>query len=85
MADPRVRDFPTAERVIQSGVDAKAFPAASIEVGRLAGPIWQKPFGRLTYADDAPACGPETIFDLASLTKVIAATSAPSSRRCAAD
>ena len=76
MADPRVRDFPTAERVIQSGVDAKAFPAASIEVGRLAGPIWQKPFGRLTYADDAPACGPETIFDLASLTKVIATTSA---------
>jgi CubicO group peptidase (beta-lactamase class C family) len=29
----------------------------------------------LTYADDAPACGPGTIFDLASLTKVIATTS----------
>ena len=70
-----MRDFPTARRVIQSGLDARAFPAASIEVGRRGGPLWQESFGRLTYADDAPACGPGTIFDLASLTKVIATTS----------
>ena len=69
-----MRDFPTAKRVIQSGLDARAFPAASIEVGRLAGPLWQKSFGRLTYDDNAPPCGLGTIFDLASLTKVIATT-----------
>jgi CubicO group peptidase (beta-lactamase class C family) len=67
--------FPTATRVIESGLDARAFPAAAIEVGRLAGPLWQESFGRLTYAADAAAVGPSTIFDLASLTKVIATTS----------
>jgi CubicO group peptidase (beta-lactamase class C family) len=68
-------DFPTARRVIQSGLDARAFPAAAIEVGRIAGPLWQESFGRLTYAKDAPPAEPSTIFDLASLTKVIATTS----------
>jgi CubicO group peptidase (beta-lactamase class C family) len=68
-------DFPTARRVIQSGLDARAFPAASIEVGRVSGPIWQESFGRLTYAAGATPAGPSTIFDLASLTKVIATTS----------
>jgi CubicO group peptidase (beta-lactamase class C family) len=68
-------DFPAAKRIIQSGLDARAFPAAAIEVGRRDGPLWQEFFGRLTYAADAPPCGPSTIFDLASLTKVIATAS----------
>lgn len=68
-------DFPSARRVIQSGLDARAFPAASIDVGRQSGSLWQESFGRLTYDANAPACGPATIFDLASLTKVIATTS----------
>jgi serine-type D-Ala-D-Ala carboxypeptidase len=68
-------DFPSTRRVIESGLDSRAFPAASIEVGRRSGPLWQESFGRLTYDADAPACGPDTIFDLASLTKVIATTS----------
>jgi len=67
--------FPAARRVIVSGLDGHAYPAAVIEVGRLSGPLWCESFGRLTYAPDAPACGPGTIFDLASLTKVIATTS----------
>jgi CubicO group peptidase (beta-lactamase class C family) len=67
--------FPAARRVIVSGLEARAFPAAVIEVGRLSAPAWRESFGRLTYAPDAPACEPTTIFDLASLTKVIATTS----------
>ena len=70
-----MNEFPSARQVIRSGLEARAFPAASIEVGRLDGALWRESFGRLTYADDAPACVPETIFDLASLTKVIATTS----------
>src|SRR4029453_2617982 len=71
----RMSHFPAARRVIVSGLDGHAYPAAVIEVGRLSGPLWCESFGRLTYAPDAPACGPGTIFDLASLTKVIATTS----------
>ena len=37
-----------ARAVITSGLDARAFPAAVIEVGRADGPIWREAFGRLT-------------------------------------
>lgn len=50
-------------------------PAAVIEVGRRDGPLWSEAFGRLTFEDDAPLATVATIFDLASLTKVIATTS----------
>jgi CubicO group peptidase (beta-lactamase class C family) len=70
-----MKGFPGARQVIQSGIDARAFPAATIEVGRRAGAIWQEAFGRLTYDADAADCTVNTIFDLASLTKVISTTS----------
>jgi CubicO group peptidase (beta-lactamase class C family) len=54
---------------------AKVFPAAAIEVGRTKGPVWQEAIGRLSDDTDAPACRLDTIFDLASLTKVIATSS----------
>ena len=68
-------DFSEARRIITSGLEARAFPAAVIEVGRLAGPVWQEAFGRLTYEPDASPTELTAIFDLASLTKVIATTS----------
>jgi CubicO group peptidase (beta-lactamase class C family) len=66
--------FDAARDLLRSGVIARAYPAASIEVGSVSGPRWQEAFGRLTYEPDAPACRIDTIFDLASLTKVIATT-----------
>jgi CubicO group peptidase (beta-lactamase class C family) len=41
------------------------------EVGTAEGPLWQDALGRLSYAPDAPAATRDTIFDLASLTKVL--------------
>jgi len=67
--------FGAARAVIEGGVAAHAYPAAVVEVGRAAGPVWREAFGRLTYAGDAAPTTVETIFDLASLTKVIATTS----------
>jgi CubicO group peptidase (beta-lactamase class C family) len=69
------RMFAKARAVIDAGVSARAFPAAVVEVGRREGMRWREAFGRLTYAPDAPPCREDTIFDLASLTKVIATTS----------
>ena len=54
---------------------ARAFPAASVNVGTASGPVWQQAFGRLTYEDAASPASLDTVFDLASLTKVIATTS----------
>jgi CubicO group peptidase (beta-lactamase class C family) len=46
-----------------------------VEVGRPAGPVWQATVGRLTYEDGAPEVTLDTIYDLASLTKVLATAS----------
>jgi CubicO group peptidase (beta-lactamase class C family) len=66
--------FDAAAEIILDGVLRRAFPAASVEAGRLAGPVWRRAFGTLTYDAYAPDTTEETIFDLASLTKVIATT-----------
>ena len=66
--------FDAAAEIILEGVLQGAFPAASVEVGRASGPVWRRGFGSLTYDPYAPDTTDETIFDLASLTKVIATT-----------
>jgi CubicO group peptidase (beta-lactamase class C family) len=63
--------FGPAADVIRHGIAARVFPAASVEVGSREAVLWRDAFGTLTYATGAPATTPETIFDLASLTKVI--------------
>ena len=66
--------FAAARAVLRNAVAEKAFPAASIEVGTATQPLWSEAFGRLSYDPDAPPVGPDTVFDLASLTKVISTT-----------
>jgi CubicO group peptidase (beta-lactamase class C family) len=73
---PPPDDRATAVREILLGaVRDRATPAAVVEVGRHAGPTWAEAFGQLEYGPGAPRCNLETIFDLASLTKVIATAS----------
>jgi CubicO group peptidase (beta-lactamase class C family) len=57
------------------GVAERAYPAVVCEVGRATGPLWREAAGRLSYDATAAPCESSTIFDLASLTKVIATTS----------
>jgi CubicO group peptidase (beta-lactamase class C family) len=66
--------FDRAAEVLLDGILDRAFPAAVAEVGRKDGPIWRRPFGTLTYDAGASNTTNETVFDLASLTKVIATT-----------
>jgi CubicO group peptidase (beta-lactamase class C family) len=66
--------FAAAAALLRQAMAGRAFPAASIEVGRAARPLWRYATGRLTYDDDAPEVDGQTVFDLASLTKVIATT-----------
>jgi CubicO group peptidase (beta-lactamase class C family) len=69
-----MRAFPRAAAILREGIDAHAFPAAAVEIGSRETIHWNYAAGRLTYDAGAPEATPETIFDLASLTKVIAAT-----------
>ena len=67
MADP----FAAPERLLREAVEAHVFPAAAVEVGHRAGPRWSAAAGAHTYDPYAAAVTMDTVFDLASLTKVI--------------
>ena len=64
--------FTGARTILADAVAARAFPAATIEVGTSARPIWRQAYGTLTYEPASPPTRDDTIFDLASLTKVMA-------------
>jgi len=63
--------FPAAAALLREAVAGGAFPAASIEVGRASGAIWRDATGRMTYDSQSAPVSQHTIFDLASLTKVL--------------
>ncbi|MGA3349425.1 MAG: serine hydrolase domain-containing protein [Candidatus Sulfotelmatobacter sp.] len=68
--------FANAFLILREAIGEKAFPAASIAIthgGRL---VALKAFGQFTYDADSPVVTTATLLDLASLTKVIATTSA---------
>ncbi|MCC7186108.1 MAG: beta-lactamase family protein [Acidobacteria bacterium] len=67
--------FPRTRLLLEEAIRERATPAVVCEVGRAAGPLWRAALGTLSYAPGAPACVESTVFDLASLTKVIATTS----------
>lgn len=67
--------FASAAEIVQRGVDRRAYPAAVVEVGTRDGMMWQHAFGRLDDDASSAVTQKDTIFDLASLTKVIATTS----------
>lgn len=67
--------FGRAADIVQRAVDEHAFPAAVVEVGTARNVLWHQAFGRLDADLDSPHTQLDAIFDLASLTKVIATTS----------
>ena len=67
----------TIDRVVERGIRAGGYPGAAVVVGRKGAAVWEKGFGRLGWTSDAGSVVPErTIYDLASLTKVVGTTTA---------
>jgi len=65
-------DFRAASEVILDAMARRVFPGAVVEVGSPTTPVWQRAFGALAYDPGAATAGLDTVYDLASLTKVIA-------------
>jgi serine-type D-Ala-D-Ala carboxypeptidase len=68
--------FAAALRTLEDAIASRAFPGCAF--GVLAGDeiVLQGALGRFTYEEDAPAVAAETVYDVASLTKVVATTAA---------
>jgi CubicO group peptidase (beta-lactamase class C family) len=65
------------DRIVKRGVNAGGYPGAAVVVGRKGATVWEKGFGHVSWGTKAPAVKPgETIYDLASLTKVVGTTTA---------
>jgi len=62
------------DRLLDDFVEKGAFPGGVLAVGHRGALVHLHPFGRLSYDEDAPAVEKDTIYDLASLTKVVATT-----------
>jgi CubicO group peptidase (beta-lactamase class C family) len=66
--------FVAARHVLADALHHLAFPCAVVEVGDSTQPLWSEAFGHLTFGTDAPPGSLQTVFDLASLTKVLSTT-----------
>jgi CubicO group peptidase (beta-lactamase class C family) len=68
--------FQRAFDILCAGIDQRAFPGAAVAVVHQGKLIAHKGLGHFTYDAASPAVTAETIYDLASVTKVIATTTA---------
>jgi CubicO group peptidase (beta-lactamase class C family) len=70
----RAGGLDAVDAVVERGVAARAFPGAVLGVGRFGALAHLRAFGRLSYDEGAAEARTDTIYDLASLTKVIVTT-----------
>ena len=70
----RPQGLSDVDRILEAAIAARAFPGAVLAVGRGAAPVHLRAFGRLTYDAGAPEVRTDTIYDLASLTKIVVTT-----------
>ena len=69
-------NFKTIDSLMQAGVDDSVFPGGVLLVGYSGEVIYNKAFGQFEYDKHSRNVNTNSIFDLASLTKVIVTTSA---------
>ena len=69
-------NFKAVDSIINNGIIIHAFPGAVVLISKDDKIIHRKSFGHLTYSDTSAVVLTSTIYDIASLTKVIATTTA---------
>jgi CubicO group peptidase (beta-lactamase class C family) len=67
--------FARAYELVRGAIADHIFPTASIAITHRGNLVGLKSFGHFTYEADSPETTTTTVFDLASLTKVVATTS----------
>jgi CubicO group peptidase (beta-lactamase class C family) len=64
------------DSIVSAGIAQGAAPGVALAVGRWGRLVHMRGYGRIDVAPDAPAVTDSTLFDMASLTKVVATTTA---------
>jgi CubicO group peptidase (beta-lactamase class C family) len=68
--------FPEAYSVLREAIAAQAFPGCAFGMLRDGRIVLDDALGAFTYESQSPAVRPSTLYDIASLTKVVATTAA---------
>ncbi len=74
--DNQATRFEAAFLLIREAIEQHAFPGAALAVTHHGALVASQGFGHFTYDDSTPEVQAETVFDIASLTKVVATTAA---------
>jgi len=65
------------DNIVARGIRAGGYPGAAVVVGRRGAAVVERGYGRLSWSEESPRVVAErTIYDLASLTKVVGTTTA---------
>ena len=64
------------DRVLARGIKAGGFPGGVVVIGRGGATVFEKGYGNLSWGGKSPVEPERAIYDLASLTKVVATTTA---------
>ncbi|HEV7993416.1 MAG TPA: serine hydrolase [Gemmatimonadaceae bacterium] len=64
------------DSIVAVAINEGVAPGAAVAVGRFGRLVHLKGYGAIDYAAGAPAVDPTTLYDMASLTKVVATTTA---------
>ena len=64
------------DRVVANAIDAGGFPGAAVIIGRHGAIVWERGYGTLGGRSRASVDPERTIYDVASLTKVVATSAA---------
>ncbi|HEY8175680.1 MAG TPA: serine hydrolase [Gemmatimonadaceae bacterium] len=64
------------DKVLARGIKAGGFPGGAVIIGRRGATVIERGFGNLSWSGKSPVEPSRTLYDLASLTKVVATTSA---------
>ncbi|HEY8232882.1 MAG TPA: serine hydrolase domain-containing protein [Vicinamibacteria bacterium] len=70
----RAGGLEAVDAIVRDAIAARAFPGGVVAIGRRGSLAHLRAFGKLSYDAEAAAVQPDTIYDLASLTKVVATT-----------
>jgi len=72
----RNADFTAIDRIVNQAIDEKKFPGAVVIVGHSGHVAFHKAYGNRSLIPQPEPMSEDTIFDVASLTKVLATTTA---------
>jgi len=70
------KQFAAAYQVLEQGIAERVFPGCAFGVLANGQVLGIDALGRQTYLADSPAITPDTVYDLASISKVVATTAA---------